>query len=121
MISDTVLENGPAYIAANIVRVTLCSSEPANFAGIDAVALGSYTLAPADFSIADHNPSGRAVVCAAQSGDNADVSGAGTHVAYDDGSTLHATSPMDPSPLNTNAGQEFGLGTTTVYAVTDPA
>lgn len=82
---------------ATATRLSICSGQPANFAGIAAVSLGSYTLTPGagngDFSaIANGDVSGRKITVLAQTGNNASANGSATHIALDDGSTLlHVT------------------------------
>lgn len=61
----------------------VCSGQPANYAGIAAVALADVALTPGngngDFTIADHT-SGRKLTVAAQSAIDIDVSGTATHI-----------------------------------------
>lgn len=75
-------------VVSAATRMTLCSSAPANFAGISSVALADATLDSGDFSIADGDTSGRKVTVAAQSGIEVDATGTVTHLALDDGETL---------------------------------
>lgn len=94
--SDTVFDAGLDVIAES-TRMTVCDGQPANFAGIAAVALASGTLDPGDFSLADGDVSGRKVVCAAQADLGVTADGEANHVAFDDGTTLlHVT--VLPSP-----------------------
>lgn len=83
---------------ATSIRATLCSSAPANFAGIAGVALahathtagvgnGSYTKANGDVS-------GRKLVIAQRTGVSPIASGMATHIAYDDGTTLKASTEL---------------------------
>lgn len=77
---------------ATATRQTVCSAEPANFAGIAAVALADVALTPGDgngdFAIADGDTSGRKVTVSAQADVPIDASGTANHIAYDDGATL---------------------------------
>lgn len=79
---------------ATAVKITVCSGEPANFAGIAAVALAEVTVTAGDgngdYAIADGDASGRKVTVTAQSAVPIDSSGTATHIAYDDGTTLQA-------------------------------
>ena len=60
----------------------LCSAQPANFAGIAAVALADVAMTPnTDYTKANGDTSGRKVTMAAKNGVNVDTSGTGTHVA----------------------------------------
>ena len=76
---------------ATATRMVVCSGEPANFAGIAAVALADVTLTAGDgngdYTIAD-DTSGRKVTVGAQSAVPVDSSGTATHVSLDDGTTL---------------------------------
>jgi len=88
---DSVLDAALAEIAT-ATRLVVCSGQPANFAGIAAVALADVVVTPGlgggDFTAANGDTSGRKVTVAAQTGVNVDTSGTATHVALDDGSTL---------------------------------
>lgn len=66
---------------ATATRMDVCSAQPANFAGIAAVALADVTLDSGDFSKANGDTSGRKVTVAAQNGILIDASGTATHVA----------------------------------------
>lgn len=78
---------------AKSVTQTVCSAQPANFAGIAAVALASATitagLGNGDWTAADGDVSGRKVTVTEQTGITVDTSGTATHVVYDDGTLLH--------------------------------
>lgn len=87
--TDTLL----AKIATG-TRLVVCSGQPANFAGIAAVALADVTLTAGsgngDWTIAAGDAGGesRKVTLAAQAGVTIDSSGTATHISIDDGSTL---------------------------------
>lgn len=66
---------------ATATRMDVCSAQPANFAGIAAVALADVTLDSGDFTKANGDTSGRKVTVAAQNGILIDASGTATHVA----------------------------------------
>ena len=68
-------------VIATATRMDVCSAQPANFAGIAAVALADVTLDSSDFSKANGDTSGRKVTVAAQNGVLIDTSGTATHVA----------------------------------------
>lgn len=68
-------------VIATATRMDVCSAQPANFAGIAAVALADVTLDSGDFSKANGDVSGRKVTVAAQNGILIDASGTATHVA----------------------------------------
>lgn len=67
----------------------VCTAQPANFAGIAAVALADVTLTPGDgngdFTIGDGDSSGRKLTVAAQSAVPIDTSGSATHIALAEG------------------------------------
>lgn len=77
---------------ATATRLVVCSAEPANFAGIAAVALADVTLTAGDgagdYVIADGDTSGRKITIAAQADIPVDASGTATHISLDDGTTL---------------------------------
>lgn len=87
---DAVLDTFLDKIAT-ATRMVACSGEPANFAGIAAVALADIALTAGDgngdYVIAD-DTSGRKVTIAEQSAVDIDASGTATHISLDDGSAL---------------------------------
>lgn len=87
LIADAVFDAAGNKIATG-TRMVVCSGQPANFAGIAAVALADVVLDGGDYANADGNTSGRKVTIAAQSGVTIDSSGTATHVSIDDGSLL---------------------------------
>ena len=84
---DTVLD-GLLNIIDNATRMVVTSAEPANFAGIAAVALADVTLDSGDFTDANGDTSGRKVTIGAQNAVPVDASGTATHICLDDGTTL---------------------------------
>jgi len=85
-VDDTVLDAALGVID-NSTRMVVTSAEPANFAGIAAVALADVVMAGGDFAIAN-GTSGRKVTVAAKSAVTIDSSGTATHVCLDNGSVL---------------------------------
>jgi hypothetical protein len=77
---------------ATATRLMVCSGEPANFAGIAAVALADVTLTAGngngDYVISNGDTSGRKVRVGQQDNVPIDSSGTATHVSLDDGSAL---------------------------------
>jgi len=77
---------------ATATRLVVCSGEPANFAGIAAVALADVTLTAGagngDYTIADGDASGRKITVAQQASVEIDSTGTATHVSLDDGADL---------------------------------
>lgn len=78
--------------AAGTVTETLCSAQPANFAGIAAVKLASVALNKAtDITIANGDTSGRKMTISAKTGVAVTATGTGTHVVIDDGTNIFVT------------------------------
>ena len=77
---------------ATATRLVVTSGEPANFAGIAAVALADVVLTAGagngDYTIADGDASGRKVTVTQQADVPIDASGTATHVSLDDGTDL---------------------------------
>jgi hypothetical protein len=75
--------------------LTICSAEPANVAGIAAVALADVAMTPGagngDYTLANGDTSGRKLTVAQQSNMPIDASGTATHVVIDDGTNLYVT------------------------------
>lgn len=98
---------------ATSVTITVCSAEPANFAGIAAVTLAAVTVTAGDgngdFTIADGDTSGRKVTMTQQASVSITATGTATHLSYDDGVTLQGTTTV------TSQGLTSG-GTVTVPA-----
>jgi len=68
-------------------RMSACSGEPANFAGIAAVQLAPVVMVGGDFAITD-DTSGRRSTVAAKNAVTITATGSATHIALDDGTTL---------------------------------
>lgn len=86
-VSNDVLDAALNEIAT-ATRIVVTSAEPANFAGIAAVALADGTLSGGDFTNADGDTNGRKVTIAQQADLTIDSSGTATHVCLDDGAVL---------------------------------
>jgi hypothetical protein len=73
----------------------VCSGQPANVAGIGAVALADVVLTPGDgngdFTIGNGDTNGRKLAVAQQTDIDIDTSGTATHVVIDDGTNLYIT------------------------------
>lgn len=80
---DTTIDASLDLIADSDVQV-VCSGQPANFAGIAAVALATAAMSSGDFTKADGNTSGRKLTMGAKSGVTVDNSGTATHIALAD-------------------------------------
>ena len=107
---------------ATATNLTVCSGQPANYAGIAAVALADVVLTAGDgngdFTIADGDTSGRKITIAAQADVTIDATGTATHLALDDGIDLIYVTTCTSQALTSG-------GTVTVPAwaveVADPA
>lgn len=89
--ADAVLDAALDKIATS-TRMTVTSAQPANFAGIAAVALADVVIDGTDFTKSNGDVSGRKTTVASQSGVPVDASGTASHVCLDDGTTLlHVT------------------------------
>jgi len=107
-IADAVLDAASDKIAT-AVKQTVCSGEPANFAGIAAVKLADVTVDSGDFTKANGDTSGRKVTVGQQASVPITASGTATHIAYDDGSLLLAVTTCTSQALTSG-------GTVTVPA-----
>lgn len=88
---DSVLDAALDKIAT-ATRMTVTSAQPANFAGIAAVALADVTIDGTDFTKSNGDVSGRKTTVAAQAGVPIDATGTANTVCLDDGTTLlHCT------------------------------
>lgn len=76
---DVTIDSLLDYVAgSNIMHI--CSAEPANYAGIAAISLGSVAMAGGDFTKADAAGGGRQVTVGAKSGVAVSASGTATHI-----------------------------------------
>lgn len=120
-IPDAVLDVLLDEIATG-TRMVVCSGQPANFAGIAAVALADVTLTAGDgngdYTIANGDVSGRKLTVGQQSSVEIDATGDATHVSIDDGTNLLAVTTCTTQSLTDG-------GTVTIPAfdieVSDPA
>lgn len=101
--NDLMMDAALDYVAGS-VRMVACSAQPANYAGIAAVALADVTLAGGDFTKANGDTSGRKVTVAAKSSVQIDVSGTATHIALHDGTTLRYVTTCTSLALTAGAG-----------------
>lgn len=90
---------------ATCTHLTFCSSQPANYAGISAVALASATLTAGDgngdYVIAD-DTSGRKLTVGAQTGMTPSANGTVTYAVLDDGTTLLAATTVTSQAVTTS-------------------
>ena len=106
-LDDSVYDAALSLVATG-TRLTICSGQPADFAGIAAVSLGDLVVAPGDYTIADATPNGRKVTIADKVV-TPSASGTVLVLAIDDGATLLATTDLSaPFPVtiavNANTG-----------------
>lgn len=103
-------------VIATCTRMVVCSGQPANFAGIAAVALADVTLTAGDgngdYTIGNGDTSGRKITVAQQASIPIDASGTATHIALDDGTTLQFVTTCTSQALTSG-------GTVTVPAFDD--
>lgn len=93
------------WLSTNMIRQTACSAEPANYAGIAAVALATATMAGGDFTKAAGDTSGRKVTMSAKSGVTIDESGTANHVVlHDNSAILGYVTTSDALVLTAGAG-----------------
>ena len=99
---------------ATCTHCVVCSTQPANYAGIAAVTLATVTLTAGDgngdWTVADGDASGRKVTMAQQASISITQSGTATYVVWDDGTTLLAATTCTSQVLTSG-------GTVTVPAV----
>lgn len=81
---DDVLDAMADEIAANADTQYVCSGQPANFAGIAAVALADVAIDSGDFTKANGDTSGRKTTVAQQSSIPIDGSGTANHIVLAD-------------------------------------
>lgn len=103
-----VLDNGLSVLDTATTTLHICSSEPANFAGVAGVSLGNKT----SLSIGapeNRTPNGRKVVVAAiTTGGNVTGTGSASHWAIVDGTRLLAANSL-ASAQSVTSGNSFTL------------
>lgn len=118
---DRVLDAALNILKNNDVRQTACSAEPANYAGIAAVALASATMSSGDFTVANGDTSGRKLTVAAKSGVTIDNSGTATHVVlHDNTSILDYVTTCTSLVLTAGAGNTVNFPTWKIE-IADPS
>lgn len=81
---DDVLDAMADEISANADTLYVCSTQPANFAGIAAVALADVAIDSGDFTKANGDTNGRKVTVGQQSNVPIDASGTAGHIVLAD-------------------------------------
>lgn len=121
LVSDATFDAALAVVAT-CTAVHVCTSQPANHAGIAAVSVGNYTLTAGngngDWTIANGDTSGRKITLGAQSGNNGTATGAANFLAFTDGTTMHLAIAGDGDTVN--SGSPFTIAATNVLELRDP-
>jgi hypothetical protein len=116
-VPDAVMDLNLDKIATG-TRVSICSGEPANFAGIAAVSLGEVTVGGSDFAKANGDTSGRKLTLGALTGITPSANGTVTYLAIDDGSALLKTVPVTSQAVTT--AQTWSSPATKIWEIKDP-
>lgn len=85
---DAILDAMADAVVAAVTTEYVCSGEPANFAGIAAVALADVALAGGDITKANGDTNGRKFTMAQKANVPIDSSGTATHVVLASGTVL---------------------------------
>ena len=101
--NDLMMDAALDYVSGSTTQVA-CSAEPANYAGIAAVALADVAMAGGDFTKANGDTSGRKVTVGAKASVQIDSSGTATHIALHDGTTLRYVTTCTSLALTAGAG-----------------
>ena len=103
VLADAVLDAALAKVATS-TKLTFCSSQPANYAGIAAVKLVNVTLTAGDgngdYVIAD-DASGRKLTVGAKTAMTPSANGTVTYAVLDDGATLLAATTVTSQAVTT--------------------
>ena len=114
---DAILDAMADAIMAAATTQYVCSAEPANFAGIAAVALADVAIGSGDFTKGNGDVSGRKCTIAQQACVSIDSSGTATHVVLASASVLLYVTTCTSQPLTSG-------GTVTIpawkFEVADP-
>jgi len=116
-LSDAVLDGALNVIKTNGDLLHICSSAPADYAGIAAVALGS--KATPSYTGPANNTSGRKITIAAITDGTVSATGTASHVAISNGSdTLYAVQALNATQ-GVTSGNTFTLTEFTI-SIPDP-
>lgn len=98
-VADAVLD-GAFNILKGSIRQAVCSTEPANYAGIAAVRLAEATMAAGDYTIADGDASGRKCTMAAKTGISVSTPGTASHIVlHDNAANMYYVTTCNPQAL----------------------
>jgi hypothetical protein len=118
-IHPDVFDNGEVTLTNATSKVLhICSSQPANFAGVAAVSLGTKS-GPTVSSPGARTPTGRKVTISAITDGAVSSTGTASHFALVDGTRLLVAGPLSSSQAVTS-GNPFTLGAIDV-GIPDPA
>lgn len=122
MVDNTVLDGALNVIKTTVLRQVVCSAQPADYAGVAAVALAAAATTSADFTIADGTTSGRKVTMSAKNGVTIDTSGNATHVALvdDTNSILRYVTTCSTLALTSGGGNTVNIPSWSIE-IADPA
>lgn len=99
-----VLDPGLTNIKTNVTTLVFCSAQPANYAGIAAVALATKTgIVAGDFTLADGNTGsgGRMVTVAAKTGMVPSANGTVAYVVGHNGTKIYYGTAVTSQPVTT--------------------
>ncbi len=89
LVDDSVLDGALNVLKNNTTLMTVCSQQPNNYTeATSTYKLASVAMAPADFTIANGDVSGRKITMAAKNGVAVTANGTATHLALCSGTTL---------------------------------
>ena len=119
-LNDEALDGGLDWIIGTANTLHICSGEPASYAGIAAVELGTKTGLTLT-GPANGDTDGRKVTCPAVTDGAVTATSTATHWALSDGSnTLVAAGALSASQAVTS-GNEFTTGAFAVATLRDPS
>ncbi len=119
-LNDEALDGGLDWIVSTGTVLHICSAEPANYAGIAAVELGSKTGLTMT-GPADGDTDGRKATCPAVTDGTVGATGTASHWAISNGSnTLVAAGALEETQVLT-AGNSFSLGAFAMVTIRDPS
>lgn len=116
---DATIDAGLNALKSNAIRVTLCSADPVNYAGISGVALGVATISSSDWTGPADHTSGRKLTFGGKAGVTPDSNGTVTHLAFhDNSSVLYAVTETTSQAVTTS--QTWDIPGSVVVAIADP-
>jgi hypothetical protein len=106
MTASTFVLDGSLARIAGCIRLTICASEPADFAAIAGVSLGSVVTTTGDFPITSAGQN--RAISQAQKAVTPTASGTVTYWSYDDGSQLLYTNPTSAKAVTLGINETLG-------------